>query len=285
MIGPESGVHDGEFLVALDVVRDAVEGRPRREDAGRSPDSSRQPRRAGVAAAESIGHRPSVRPGRRDRARGEDRALRRAGAGRASDETRRRDRRTACWPTRGRREPRGQPTNTCCDAWPLPADRWTSTISCASPPATRAPWTMCSWRGRCRPMSCVRSIARRRRMLAVPSGRSVPLEYSADGGVAAAVKLQEVFGLAETPRLGPGARARPVLAAGAERPAGPTDPRSSQLLGPHLSGGPEGAARPLPEASVARGSVEREAERPHRNGVDIALGPALYRPSPVGGAS
>jgi ATP-dependent helicase HrpB len=40
-------------------------------------------------------------------------------------------------------------------------------------------------------------------LLAVPSGRSVPLEYSADGGVAAAVKLQEVFGLAETPRLGP----------------------------------------------------------------------------------
>ena len=99
-------------------------------------------------------------------------------------------------------------------------------------------------------------------MLAVPSGRSVPLEYSADGGVSAAVKLQEVFGLAETPRLGPAARARPVLAAGAEWTARPTDPRSPQLLGPHLSGGSEGAARPVPEASVARGSVEREAERP-----------------------
>jgi len=40
-------------------------------------------------------------------------------------------------------------------------------------------------------------------VLTVPSGRSVSLEYSADGGVSAAVKLQEVFGLAETPRLGP----------------------------------------------------------------------------------
>jgi ATP-dependent helicase HrpB len=37
----------------------------------------------------------------------------------------------------------------------------------------------------------------------VPSGRSVRLEYREDGGVEAAVKLQEVFGLAETPRLGP----------------------------------------------------------------------------------
>jgi ATP-dependent RNA helicase HrpB len=40
-------------------------------------------------------------------------------------------------------------------------------------------------------------------LLAVPSGRSVRLEYSAEGGVSASVKLQEVFGLAETPRLGP----------------------------------------------------------------------------------
>jgi ATP-dependent helicase HrpB len=40
--------------------------------------------------------------------------------------------------------------------------------------------------------------------IAVPSGRMVRLEYAAEGGVSAAVKLQEVFGLAETPRLGPG---------------------------------------------------------------------------------
>jgi ATP-dependent helicase HrpB len=43
----------------------------------------------------------------------------------------------------------------------------------------------------------------------VPSGRAVPLEYRADGSVAASVKLQELFGLAETPRLGP--RSEPVL--------------------------------------------------------------------------
>jgi ATP-dependent helicase HrpB len=47
--------------------------------------------------------------------------------------------------------------------------------------------------------------------LAVPSGRHVRLEYHDDGTVSAAVKLQEVFGLAETPRIGP--RREPLLLA------------------------------------------------------------------------
>ncbi len=45
--------------------------------------------------------------------------------------------------------------------------------------------------------------------LAVPSGRSHPLDYQADGSVSATVKLQELFGLGDTPRIG--ARAEPVL--------------------------------------------------------------------------
>lgn len=45
--------------------------------------------------------------------------------------------------------------------------------------------------------------------LAMPSGRRVRLEYREDGAVVAAVKLQELFGVAETPRLGP--RRDPVL--------------------------------------------------------------------------
>jgi ATP-dependent RNA helicase HrpB len=45
--------------------------------------------------------------------------------------------------------------------------------------------------------------------LVVPSGRAVPLDYLADGSVVAAVKLQELFGLAETPRIGP--EHRPVV--------------------------------------------------------------------------
>jgi ATP-dependent helicase HrpB len=39
--------------------------------------------------------------------------------------------------------------------------------------------------------------------LAVPSGRTTRLQYQEDGSVIASVKLQELFGLAESPRLGP----------------------------------------------------------------------------------
>jgi ATP-dependent helicase HrpB len=45
--------------------------------------------------------------------------------------------------------------------------------------------------------------------IAVPSGRTAALEYQANGAVIAAVKLQELFGLAETPRVGP--RHTPVV--------------------------------------------------------------------------
>ncbi len=48
-------------------------------------------------------------------------------------------------------------------------------------------------------------------MLPVPSGRAAKLEYRDDGSVTASVKLQELFGLAETPRIG--ARREPVLLA------------------------------------------------------------------------
>jgi ATP-dependent helicase HrpB len=39
--------------------------------------------------------------------------------------------------------------------------------------------------------------------LPLPSGRTAALDYREDGSIVAAVKLQELFGLAETPRLGP----------------------------------------------------------------------------------
>lgn len=44
--------------------------------------------------------------------------------------------------------------------------------------------------------------------LPLPSGRTTALEYHDDGAVSASVKLQELFGLAETPRIGP--RGEPV---------------------------------------------------------------------------
>jgi ATP-dependent helicase HrpB len=45
--------------------------------------------------------------------------------------------------------------------------------------------------------------------ITIPSGRSARLEYLDDGSVIAAVKLQELFGLADTPRIGP--RREPVI--------------------------------------------------------------------------
>jgi ATP-dependent helicase HrpB len=39
--------------------------------------------------------------------------------------------------------------------------------------------------------------------LTLPSGRTCALDYREDGSVVAAAKLQELFGLAETPRVGP----------------------------------------------------------------------------------
>ena len=47
--------------------------------------------------------------------------------------------------------------------------------------------------------------------ISIPSGRDARLDYQADGTVTAAVKLQELFGLADTPRVGP--RRLPVLLA------------------------------------------------------------------------
>jgi ATP-dependent helicase HrpB len=39
--------------------------------------------------------------------------------------------------------------------------------------------------------------------LALPSGRRAKLDYREDGRIVAGVKLQELFGLADTPRIGP----------------------------------------------------------------------------------
>jgi ATP-dependent helicase HrpB len=47
--------------------------------------------------------------------------------------------------------------------------------------------------------------------LPLPSGRSVPLDFREDGSVVAPVKLQEMFGVLETPKIGP--RQEPVLLA------------------------------------------------------------------------
>ena len=85
----------------------------------------------------------------------------------------------------------------------------------------------------------------------VPSGRHVPLVYDADGVATASVKLQELFGLSETPRVGP--RREPVLLALLApngRPVQVTrDLRS--FWERYVSRSPQRAARTLSEASLA----------------------------------
>ncbi|HEV7571525.1 MAG TPA: ATP-dependent helicase C-terminal domain-containing protein, partial [Thermoanaerobaculia bacterium] len=39
--------------------------------------------------------------------------------------------------------------------------------------------------------------------ISLPSGRSAKLDYRDDGSIVASAKLQELFGLAESPRIGP----------------------------------------------------------------------------------
>jgi ATP-dependent helicase HrpB len=76
-----------------------------------------------------------------------------------------------------------------------------------------------------------------------------PARISRDGTVGVACKLQELFGLAETPRIG--RRREPSCCrCSPERPASAGDARSAQLLGSHLPGGEERTAWALSEAPV-----------------------------------
>jgi ATP-dependent helicase HrpB len=53
------------------------------------------------------------------------------------------------------------------------------------------------------PHALIRDLARDApATLAVPSGRSVVIDYQADGTPSVSVKLQELFGLVDTPRIG-----------------------------------------------------------------------------------
>ena len=61
----------------------------------------------------------------------------------------------------------------------------------------------------------------------------------------------------------PPAGAGRLRASGAERPARPDDAGPARLLGAHVPRGAQGAARPVPAAPVARGPLDRRADPPH----------------------
>ena len=136
-------------------------------------------------------------------------------------------------------------------------------------------------------------IASRRRRSPFPADAPTRLQYQEDGSVVAAVKLQELFGLAESPRLGP--RRQPIvfeLLAPNGRP-GADDARPPQLLGHDVSGSQKGTARPLSAPPLARRSLDRPADarapsagvrsgNPASSGVRSPRMPGICRPDPGG---
>ena len=94
--------------------------------------------------------------------------------------------------------------------------------------------------------------------LELPSGRTCR-STTPTTQPTARVRVQDVFGTARHPTVAGGRadRAAPALA---RRPADPGDRRSARLLGRQLGERPQGARRPLPQASVAGRSRPRRAE-------------------------
>ncbi len=107
-----------------------------------------------------------------------------------------------------------------------------------------------------------RAAARRPQRARCDPGAQRPygaLEYQDDGTVSASVKLQELFGLADTPRIGP--RKEPVrlaLLAPNGRPVQTT--RDSGVSGTRRTRRCGKNCAAVPEASVAGGSVDRDAD-------------------------
>ena len=82
------------------------------------------------------------------------------------------------------------------------------------------------------------------------------IEYAEDGSVSVSVKLQELFGLGDTPRLGPAGT--PItfhLLAPNGRPVQTTQDLKS-FWDANVSGSAQGIARTISAASVAGGSLE-----------------------------
>ena len=86
----------------------------------------------------------------------------------------------------------------------------------------------------------------------LPSGNRHAIAYEAGKTPVLAVRIQEVFGLRETPRDRRRTRAALVATAWPQLSAAASDGGPRQLLGERLSGSEEGAAPPLSEALLAR---------------------------------
>ena len=123
----------------------------------------------------------------------------------------------------------------------------------------------------------------------VPSGMERPIAYGYDDPVDApeppvlAVKLQELFGLADTPRIADG---RVALTLHLLSPGGKPlqcDPRPARVLGAHLPGCAQGNERAVSATSMAGGSVGGNAHAPGKAAGHVRAGRARERGSRLGG--
>ena len=85
----------------------------------------------------------------------------------------------------------------------------------------------------------------------LPRGRLAPVHYERDQAPWIASRLQDFFGMRETPTVGRGAVPRRGAAAGAQPASGADDHRSGRLLAAIVPAGSQGTFAPLSEACVA----------------------------------
>ena len=259
VLGRESGVRDGEFLVALDVQAPTRPGDPNAlvrvasrvepewivptADCRRTRLRSPQPGGSvpGAASASIASSWPSTRrrPSRRPPPRS--------------------------WPTRGwpasptQRTPPGsrrvalrRPRCRRADAGPRQAARGVASLADIDL-AAHAPYALTRELDRLAPAR-----------LDLPSGRRTALDLR---GRRQRLGVRQAAGAV---RAGRDAARRPcghagrAVAARAERPSGADHARSAQLLGSHVSRGAQGAARTLSAASVARRSLDGDADGPRQ---------------------
>ena len=95
--------------------------------------------------------------------------------------------------------------------------------------------------------------------LSLPSARLARLVYESGRPPILAVRLQELFGWSETPRVARGRRARFVAYSRSEQPAGSNYERPEELLDDDLPPSEKRSPPPLSQTRVARGSVPRSS--------------------------
>ncbi len=202
VVGPESGVRDGEFLVAIDVTA----GRRGEQSEARIRVASRVEREWLEPDAQEVEHRFDEQHGTVRAAR-----IDRYGALVLGERPWKRDPATAA-----------RLLTEAYFARPLPpdAERLVRRLRFAALDADLAPLVheAASRATRLDEIDPFDALPQRVRGelvrlapdgILVPSGSTIRLDYRDDGTVSAAVKLQELFGLAATPRLGP--RHEPVV--------------------------------------------------------------------------